>query len=234
MDNTNYGELPFEKIVNQNSENVRRKYEEAYQRSSNVPKQKYERKKKTKNKYQLNRAIVIIALVSTMAVSTGITQQITAKHIENNNVVISTSIADNNIDEKIEQYEKLMNMYSDEGNKIEIQTGRNNDEPTVYYNTDNLAKHLVEAAKTSESETRCAIIAAYNIINAPYRNETISEALTKASTNQEENSNYEIPSTAKKFLEELGYENWEEYNSNERDNIKNLKAAEDYVGGKNR
>jgi len=237
MDNTNYNELPFERMVNQNSVNARKKYEEAYQRSSNIPKQQYERKKKNQNKSKLNRSIITIALVATMAISAGLAHQATTAHIENNNVVISTSIANDIIDEKIEQYEKLMNMYGDKENSIETQVGRDNKEATVDYtptNIDNLAKHIIEAAKISESETRCVIIAAHNIINAPYRNNVIGSALAKASTNQEENSNYIIPGTAKEFLEKAGYENWEDYNLNERENIKDLKAAESYVDGMNR
>lgn len=237
MDNTNYNELPFEKIVNQNSANARQKYEEAFQRSTNNQKRQYAKEKKRKNKLKLNRAITSIALIATIAISAGITHQITSTHIENNNVVISTSTVSDSIDEKIAQYEKNMNMYSDSENSIETYINRNNNEATVSYtqtNIDNLSKHLIEAAKKSESETRCVIIAAHNIINEPYRNDVIGKALAEANANQEDNSSYNIPSTTKEFLENNGYENWEDYKLNERDNIKNLKAAEEYVGGKNR
>ena len=36
------------------------------------------------------------------------------------------------------------------------------------------------------------------------------------------------------FLEELQYDNWEEYQKNERQEIKDLKTIEKYSGGKSR
>ena len=43
-----------------------------------------------------------------------------------------------------------------------------------------------------------------------------------------------IENGTKGFLEQLQYENWEDYKKQERNNIKELKAVEDYIGGKNR
>jgi len=140
------------------------------------------------------------------------------------------------INEKINNYTNLMNMYSDKENRIEVLTGRSEDgkEAIVYYDEENLAKHITEASKISEIETRCTILAAYKLINEPYRDEIIGKALNIASGNQNEISNYTIPETTEKLLENAGYSNWEEYNDNERKNIEDLYAAEQYVQTTNR
>ena len=131
-----------------------------------------------------------------------------------------------------------MNHTSDEQNRIENGYGRNpaTDELNVDYNYSNLARHIVESSQISESEMRCVIIAAHNIINSPYLEETLNQAFTIAK-NDENMSGYSkelIENGTKGFLEQLQYENWEAYQKYERENIKELKAVEDYVGGKNR
>ena len=144
----------------------------------------------------------------------------------------------NYIDERISYYERLMNHTSDEQNRIENGYGRNpaTDELNVDYNYSNLARHIVESSQISESEMRCVIIAAHNIINSPYLEETLNQAFTIAK-NDENMSGYSkelIENGTKGFLEQLQYENWEAYQKYERENIKELKAVEDYIGGKNR
>ena len=131
-----------------------------------------------------------------------------------------------------------MNHTSDEQNRIENGYGRNpaTDELNVDYNYSNLARHIVESSQISESEMRCVIIAAHNIINSPYLEETLNQAFTIAK-NDENMSGYSkelIENGTKGFLEQLQYENWEAYQKYERENIKELKAVEDYIGGKNR
>lgn len=237
MDTNSNEDLQLEKILEQNHKNARQKYEEAYQRSESNQRIKYGQKK-NRNKTKLKIAITSIALVAAMALTAGVSSKLTTSYINNNNAIISTSIASDEVDDTIDKYGKLMNMYADKENSIETYLGQTeNYEPKVDYtenNIDNLANHLINSAKVSESETRCAIIAAYKIINIPYRDEVLGKALAKASAIQDENSNYKIPNNTKELLEKLGYENWEDYNINERANIKDLKAAEEYVGGKNR
>ena len=228
-------EKMFRKIA-QNSNNAKEKYQEAAERSFNKPPRRYNQRKKQKY-IQIKRSIAAIALAVTMTTSLGIGSLVTSKIIDNNNAVISTSVAKDVINEKIENYTKLMNMYSDRENRIEIQSGRDyfdTNEEIVYYNEENLAKHITEAAKTSEIETRCVILAAYKLINEQYRDEIIGKALNIASGNQNEISNYTIPDTTEKLLENAGYSNWEEYNDNERNNINDLYAAEQYVQTTNR
>ena len=239
MDQYEIDTLKMFNKINENSTNTTKKFEEASQRSKNKQPIQYGKRKKKKNKINVKIAITAIVLTATMAA--GISHNLTTSHIENNNAVISTTIASNKIDETIDKYIQKMNMYASKEDSIETYLGRIDiediNEANVDYTSDNiknLAKHITEAAKVSESETRCAVIAAYKIINEPYRDNVLGKALKKASEEQEDNSNYVIPSTVQEFLEKSGYENWEEYQINERENIKDLKAAEEYVGGKNR
>ena len=194
---------------------------------------------KNKKRNQINKAIVATVLAVTSFISANVSKNVTKASINRNNAVISeTKESKNYIDERISYYERLMNHTSDEQNRIENGYGRNpaTDELNVDYNYSNLARHIVESSQISESEMRCVIIAAHNIINSPYLEETLNQAFTIAK-NDENMSGYSkelIENGTKGFLEQLQYENWEAYQKYERENIKELKAVEDYIGGKNR
>ena len=225
-------------IVNRNAEQKRK---EAYEKSiqnENIKKIQYQKRKQRKQKAKIKQAIAVILTIATLTSTVALTNHFTSTHYEDNNAIISTVEASDIINQKIEQYEKLMNMYSDKENSIETVVGRDfntqNYEALVSYNENNLANHINEAAKVSETEARCVIIAAYRIINEPYRDTVINSALSKASSMQEDNYNYKIPENTQKFLEQQGYENWEEYNMNERNNIKELYAIEQHINIENR
>lgn len=216
------------RMVNNHSDSVTQKNKDAYQNSKSAKKIAYGQKKK-KNKLQLKVAITSVVLAATIAISSG--------------MAISNAINDprKNIDQRITEYTELMDMYANKDNSIETYLGRLDitgvNEAKVNYtqeNVDNLSRHLKEAAQKSETETRCAIIAAFKIINEPYRDQIIGEALEQASATQEENSNYKIPSTTKDFLETLGYQDWKEYQENERENIKDLYMQESNKEAKSR
>ena len=213
-------------------------YYEAWERTRTKTKGAY-REMKNKKRNQINKAIVATVLAVTSFISANVSKNVTKASINRNNAVISeTKESKNYIDERISYYERLMNHTSDEQNRIENGYGRNpaTDELNVDYNYSNLARHIVESSQISESEMRCVIIAAHNIINSPYLEETLNQAFTIAK-NDENMSGYSkelIENGTKGFLEQLQYENWEAYQKYERENIKELKAVEDYIGGKNR
>ena len=199
-------------------------YDEAWERTRTKTKGAY-REMKNKKRNQINKAIVATVLAVTSFISANVSKNVTKE-------------SKNYIDERISYYERLMNHTSDEQNRIENGYGRNpaTDELNVDYNYSNLARHIVESSQISESEMRCVIIAAHNIINSPYLEETLNQAFTIAK-NDENMSGYSkelIENGTKGFLEQLQYENWEAYQKYERENIKELKAVEDYIGGKNR
>ena len=213
-------------------------YDEAWERTRTKTTGAY-REMKNKKRNQINKAIVATVLAVTSFISANVSKNVTKASINRNNAVISeTKESKNYIDERISYYERLMNHTSDEQNRIENGYGRNpaTDELNVDYNYSNLARHIVESSQISESEMRCVIIAAHNIINSPYLEETLNQAFTIAK-NDENMSGYSkelIENGTKGFLEQLQYENWEAYQKYERENIKELKAVEDYIGGKNR
>lgn len=197
------------------------------------------RQKKAKKKQQIKTAIFTATLITTTLISAYTASKITRAAMERDNIIISRDNKyGDEIDNKINYYQNLMNIYSDEQNRIENAYGRNQstNELNVDYNYSNLAKHIIEASQVSESEMRCVIIAAYNIINSPYREETFDKAfeIAKNNENMSEDTRDLIEKGSKGFLEELQYDNWEEYQKNERQEIKDLKTIEKYSGGKSR
>ena len=189
-------------------------YDEAWERTRTKTKGAY-REMKNKKRNQINKAIVATVLAVTSFISANVSKNVTKASINRNNAVISeTKESKNYIDERISYYERLMNHTSDEQNRIENGYGRNpaTDELNVDYNYSNLARHIVESSQT------------------------LNQAFTIAK-NDENMSGYSkelIENGTKGFLEQLQYENWEAYQKYERENIKELKAVEDYIGGKNR
>ena len=137
------------------------------------------------------------------------------------------------INEIILNYQKMMNMDS----KYAIETFSSRDEnyePIVFYdekNINNLATVITNAAKISEEEFRCAVLAAYKIINEPYREEILNKGFKRANENQEETT-FKIPASIQEYFETLGYEDIQEYDNNERQNIKKLEETEIKTGGK--
>ena len=92
-------------------------------------------------------------------------------------------------------------------------------------NYQNLVTVMQNSAKISEEEFRCAVLGAYKVINEPYREEVLDTGFKRASFYQGE-SVFNIPSSLNSYLETLGYESLEDYNNNERNNIKNLEQIE--------
>lgn len=232
-------------IVNQNSvlrnkilEEGLKNYNDALERAKNKSKGAY-REKKFKKRKQINKSIIAIVLASTAFISIYNSVKSTKAVMNSKNAIVHVdNETKDKVDERINDYEKLMNMYSDKNNRIENSYGRNsqNNDVIVDYNVNNLAKHIVNASQISESEMRCAIIASYKIINSPYVNEILNKAflIAKDDENMSGYSKELIENGTKGFLEKLSYENWEEYQKNERNSIKDLKALEDFIGGRNR
>lgn len=190
----------------------------------------YARKKRNTNVIKER----IIAIVLTATLVAGVTAKVTTDIIDNGNVVISeTAEIKNYIDDRIDYYEDLMNMYSEDENKIEISHGRNsaNNDVLVSYNEDNLAKHIYDASLVSESEARCVVIAAYRLINGPYKESVLRKAFSILKSNYEFDNNMKLVfgNGFDSFLEQLGYTELKDYNDNERDNIKELKTVEEYM-----
>ena len=233
----------IEKITKENQE--RRKYEEnktlqngitMYTNSLNksvirskVRKNSSRKKiRKNFNRKLIGTTLAIITLISIATIGKG-----NINLINPIAAITSTIETSKKIDEIIKNFQNIM----EKNQKYEIESSNSMDEnynKLVYYdenNINNLVTVITEAAKNSEQEARCAILAAYKIINAPYREEVLNEAFKKANSIQQE-TNFSIPSSLEEYLEKLGYSDLEDYNNNERKNIKDLEKAEIKTEGK--
>lgn len=232
---SSFDEDAFINMVNKHSDDKRNEKIESVSRAETQsvncsPRRYYEKKRKNTN--QVHKSIVTIVLAATVAFTAG--SLITNHVINQENVVIAqTNESKDYVDERINYYQNAMGMYSNNDNRVENYEGRNfqNNEPNVSYNHKNLAKNIYNAALLSESEMRCVIIAAYNIINEPYREDVLSSAFNILE------SEYSLPNELKcyvsngleGFLNQLNYKDLNDYRMNERQNIKDLKTLEEYV-----
>ena len=147
------------------------------------------------------------------------------------------------IKKEIKYYEDLMGLNGDEANKI-IETYGNNpdaEEKYVNFNYANLTRHITEAAKKSETDMRCAILAATNVINAPYREEVFNKVFGYIVKNDPTFEYSDLLKDGfKGYLKELGYDianddvvkMIEDYQKDETDNIIDMAAILKSVDGR--
>lgn len=186
-----------------------------------------------KRKQDRRRTTIALLLAGTTLVSL---YSLSKNNVKINNpiTIVSEQLEESKrIDISISNYQKMMNIDSEY--PIESFSSRDeNYEPLVFYdekNINNLATVITNAAKISEEEFRCAVLAAYKVINEPYRQEILDKGFKKANENTEETA-FKIPASIQEYFETLGYENIQEYNNNERKNIKKLEETEIKTGGK--
>lgn len=239
----------FINFVNENARTKRMENQEYYDRAWNSSSKdttsvhEYGHSKKKKKNSEFKRAIVTL-LVVTNVLTAGIATIATKVATNSNNVVIDVS-KDTKMDIKkeIKYYEDLMGLNGDEANKI-IETYGNNpdaEEKYVNFNYANLTRHITEAAKKSETDMRCAILAATNVINAPYREEVFNKVFGYIAKN---NPTFEYSDLLKDgfkgYLKELGYDITnddmvkmiEDYQKDETDNIIDMAAILKSVDGR--
>lgn len=147
------------------------------------------------------------------------------------------------IKKEIKYYEDLMGLNGDEANKI-IETYGNNpdaEEKYVNFNYANLTRHITEASKKSETDMRCAILAATNVINAPYREEVFNKVFGYIVKNDPTFEYSDLLKDGfKGYLKELGYDITnddmvkmiEDYQKDETDNIIDMAAILKSVDGR--
>lgn len=239
----------FINFVNENARTKRMENQEYYDRAWNSSSKdttvthEYGHNKKKKRNNEFKRAIVTL-LVVTNVLTAGIATIATKVATNSNNVVINISKDEKQgIKKEIKYYEDLMGSNGDEANKI-IETYGNNpdaEEKYVNFNYANLIRHITEAAKKSETDMRCAILAATNVINAPYREEVFNKVFGYIAKN---NPTFEYSDLLKDgfkgYLKELGYDNVnddmikmiEEYQKDETNNIIDMEAILKSVDGR--
>ena len=231
----NYKDFQNEFMVNNNNKKfleALKYYEEAQKTSVNTPKTEYKLKKK---KQPFDRFKFIIKVIAAISLTIGVSVLGTNIAIRENNAVITSKDLKNDVENIISKYDSVMNSNNSSDSRIETPVGHTSESTLVDYtiiNKENLARHLTEAAKISEEEFRCALYAAFNIINNGYREDVIGDSLTMI--NREEELKYNIPKTPEEVLETLGYGSWLEYQLKEKNGIADLMATKDYVEGKRR
>lgn len=230
MDN-NYQDMEALNIANRRNK-VIENYNKGLEKSITKPKLTYkERKKQAVEK--VKKAIVTTVLIGT-ALSVAISYNVgivKGSELDINLPGIETEY-EKNIDDKINGYIKAMDMYADKNTRIETSYGRNQDNTDVNVdytdeNIDNLANHFINAGNVSEIELRCAILAAYNVINEPYRESVINRGIIRARAKEQEDPilnsvNPLLGNNIEQMLQNLGHESMQEYHKNERKDIKEL------------
>lgn len=230
----------------QNQKQIERTQQRALKASLNAQEIKVVRNKKRLQKKQfkkiLRQTLAISLAAATIALTSYGSVKITQKITDRKYVLVPKTEASEEINDRVNYYRNLMNLYADETTRIETSTsGRNpnyiNDGYVDYtdQNIENLANHLINAATEGEVELRCAVLAAYREINEPYRNKVLEEGFKKAVQKEESQDTClndfikeKNGSYTKGFLGSLGYEDWQEYHLNERNNIKETRAIEEF------
>ena len=215
---------------NRDIQEVIERYSKSKEKS--VTNAEIKREKSKKRKHDRRRTIIALLLAGTTLISLYSLSK-NRTRINNPITIISEQqeISDK-IDSTIIKYQKMMEKNSEYA--IESFNSRDaNYEPLVFYDDDNISNFvtvITDAAKISEEEFRCAVLAAYKIINEPYRQEVLDKGFKKANENPKETI-FKIPTSVQEYFETLGYEDIQEYNNNERKNIKRLAGTEIKTGG---
>lgn len=230
MDN-NYQDMEALNIANRRNK-VIENYNKGLEKSITKPKLTYkERKKQAVEK--VKKAIVTTVLIGTaLSVAIGYNVGIVKASSTDFNLPGIETEYEKNIDDKINGYIKAMDMYADKKTSIETSYGRNQDNTDVNVdyteqNIDNLADHFINAGNVSEIELRCAILAAYNVINEPYRESVINRGIIRAREKEQEDPllntvNPLLGNNIEQMLHNLGHDNIQDYHKNERNDIKEL------------
>lgn len=210
---------------------VTEQYSDGLDSSFKKPKISYNKKKKQKLE-KVKKAIVTIALVgATFIAAVSYNSMIVkaSKDVDNNGII---SLFEDEIDKKVNEYIKIMNSNADKHTRIETAYGRNTDntDTNVDYtdeNIENLANHFINAGNVSEIELRCAILAAYKVINEPYRESIINRGIIRARQKEQEDPilnsvNPTLGNNIEQLLKNLGHDSIKDYHKNERQDIKDL------------
>ena len=191
---------------------------------------RYGRKGKKKKDF-VNRGVATVLILS-LLIGSGFAAKKTADYASGKiTEIASHNTFNENIDEKISRFEAQMSYEGKDGERIEIDHEHDikNGGPYVSYSYGVLANHILKYAATSEVDTRCVILAAYNVANGTYEDkaEVLDIAFKIIAEKQLEGlPDYVNAGSFKGFISVLGYKDVEDYNNNERKNIKNLHIAE--------
>lgn len=203
-------------------------YERAYLNSTSKEEKEYKPKKKKISVKFITFAVCSIALIgSFVLLIRGCAPIKTTTMDESTAITLVEKDEVDDVDELIEAYQTLMDSNGPIEYRIEnaYEYNEKNHEANVDYNYGTLYNVIVDASQDSEKKARCALLAAYNVVNEPYREEVFDRLFASIQKNEEVAAT--LPSFMKagswdNFIKVLGYEGVKEYNNNERKNIKKL------------
>lgn len=227
-------DLLFANMVNQHSDEIRKN---AVKNSVGKEEVQYNQTKK-KNSDKWRTALVAVMLVSSIMVGV-MGYSATHKNVDTaSNSVSYTKEDKQEIDEKINEYIKLMDKNGPEETRIEIVTGHNDDNPSdpyVDYYTGVLVNDVVEASKLDRGvlEARCALIAAYNVINETCREKQFDKVFNSLKKNEKFRNNTETGSlgsfnfddSIENIWQMLGYKDEEDFYKNAREDARTFNAV---------
>ncbi len=97
-----------------------------------------------------------------------------------------------------------------------------------YWNNDNFYNIIMEASamENPSVEVRCALIAAFKVINEPYREKQFKILFDKIKNNEEFINNTGFDGNKENIWQMLGYKDMEEFQENARKDTKELYIAE--------
>ena len=205
----------------------------AKKNSIGYEKVRYNQKKKKSIK-KVKIGVLIIALVA--AVKLGAT--LDNFMVNKDNIVISrTDEANEEIDKKINYYISKLGTGGESSERIITNYLHDTLNGGTYYDyyPGNFINNIVDASKISETEVRCVLIAAYNVIHEGDRNQMFENAFNSIANNSEtmdaipDNLSFLKGGNSQEFLTQLGYDDWHDYQMNERNNIKDLQSIENYI-----
>ena len=211
-----------------NKEEIRRK---ALGNSLSKETTPYGKKKKVANNKLRDGIIAVAIVVVTLVSGVKLVDAVTGPDVGFNAAVSDTKIEktiDQEIDKKIQEYEKAMGIYGGEDTRIEVFRSRNDknpNDPNVDYDYYNFTNDIIDASRAEDPETevRCALIGAYKVINEPYR-ESCFNILFDNLKEQEEfinNTGFDMSGDVWKML---GYKDREDFQLHAREDTKMLKT----------
>ena len=210
--------LLFGDIVNKHHDDVVRKSmgkslepeEKKYTETKKVPSQKW------------RKALIAALLVASLSLG---------------GAKVAQAIETAEVAERINYYQSVMNSSDNaEKNKHSIENfvGYNyrdgNDYIVSYepWNNENFVNYVLDASKSQNpvTEVRCALIAAYRVINEPYREEQFKKLFDKIKDNEEFINRTGFDGSRENIWQMLGYKDIKDFQENARKDTKNLYLAE--------
>lgn len=222
-------ELLFAKMVNEHSHEIHKK---ALDNSlAQKPVQYGEKKKVSSNKWR--DAIITLAIISVvLGTSVKVVGALTGNEtiVNSKSTPFSTVDSDisDDIDKKISEYYKMMNMYAPRDTQIEVFEGHDYNDthnPKVSYDDYNLYKNIVNASEEYNplTEVKCALYAACKIIREQYREEKFDILFNKLKSDDAFINNTGYDMNKDNIWQMLGYKDLNDFYKNV---VKDMKRSE--------